>query len=98
MKHKQNLSGIELIAAERGRQIIKEGFTSKHDQQHQYSDLAQAGVAYAVFAIGGEGSEEFAERLWPFEGEFKPKGLTEDLTRAGALIAAALDRAIEQDL
>lgn len=40
-------SGIELIAAERQRQIEKEGWTAEHDEQHAYGELAMAAALYA---------------------------------------------------
>lgn len=42
-----NLSGAELIARERQRQIEKEGFTPEHDSQHIEAELAYAAICYA---------------------------------------------------
>lgn len=42
------MSGIELIAAERKRQMEKEGWTEKHDDQHCAGELALAAICYAA--------------------------------------------------
>lgn len=44
-------NGVELIAAERRRQVEKEGWTPEHDESHPRGELAQAGRAYADAAI-----------------------------------------------
>lgn len=88
-------TGAELIAAERQRQIEAEGYTPEHDAQHETGELCRAGAAYALFA--GR-NEVLAERVWPFERSgFKPVrtdswDATGSLVKAGALIAAELDR------
>jgi hypothetical protein len=38
------MTGIELIAAERKRQVEKEGYTAKHDSQWVKGELAGAAV------------------------------------------------------
>ena len=91
-------SGTGLIAAERKRQIEAEGYTAEHDAQHETGELARAGAASALFA--GR-NEVLAERVWPFErAGFKPVrtdswDATGSLVKAGALIAAAIDRLAE---
>jgi len=42
------ISGIELIAAERQRQIEDEGWTAEHDDQHIGESLAMAAACYAL--------------------------------------------------
>lgn len=75
-------SGIDLIAAERRRQIEK-GWTAEHDDQHDDRELLYAAEAYM---FGDPDS-------WPWEEDgFKPKDIIHDLARAGAFVAAALDR------
>jgi hypothetical protein len=44
------MSGIELIAKERQRQIDEEGWSPEHDDEHVNGELAQAAVAYAAAA------------------------------------------------
>lgn len=96
--------GVELIAAERERQVSVEGWTREHDDRHSDGELAQAAACYAV------GEPCFVEtrgfiyndsrlpqtsyiNLWPWEPQwYKPKDRLSDLVRAGALIAAEIDR------
>jgi hypothetical protein len=82
-------TGAELIAAERRRQIEVEGYTAEHDRGRT-SQLAAAGAAYVAVLWFGP---RYALELWPWRREaFKPTGdRVRDLTRAGALIAAAID-------
>lgn len=43
----QELSGVQLIVAERQRQIDVEGWTPEHDDEHGNGELAQAAACYA---------------------------------------------------
>lgn len=83
------MNGAELIAAERQRQIEGEGWTAEHDDKHDNGELARAAVCYAE---GGTGVG--LHEIWPwFQEEWKPSGdRVRDLTKAGALIAAEIDR------
>lgn len=45
---KNKLTGVELIAAERQRQINKEGFGPGHDSNHTGKELVYAAIAYAA--------------------------------------------------
>lgn len=94
------------IVAERERQVTAEGWTPEHDASHSGGELALAGVLYALHAMTrrSPGSEPLEiqsltepdkPRLWtwPWDPEWwKPKDRDRDLIRAGALIAAELDR------
>lgn len=42
------MTGIELIAAERKRQIEEEGWSLEHDDQHTTGALVAAAIAYAA--------------------------------------------------
>jgi len=42
------LTGAELIAQERERQMSQEGWDAKHDEQHTEGELALAAVCYAT--------------------------------------------------
>lgn len=81
-------SGVDAIAAERQRQIEKEGWTLEHDDEHNNDDLIQAAACYLLEQM------RFGALIpWPWEnGWFKPKDRRSDLVRAGALIAAEIDR------
>ncbi|MCK2024595.1 hypothetical protein KZC52_16830 [Microbacterium sp. kSW2-24] len=95
--------GVDLIAQERTRQIADEGHTPEGDR-HQGDLLARAGVEYANVAVavlrGGPEAAHFDPPLrwnWPWSNEFwKPsEDPIRDLTKAGALIAAAIDSLID---
>lgn len=97
------MNGAELIAAERTRQIQAEGWTPEHDDEHTLGELADAGGCYAHVAgaiCRGASAEEFGadmminECSWPFgESWWKPSDdEIPNLVKAGALIAAEIDR------
>lgn len=80
------MTGVELIKQERKRQIEKEGWSLKHDQIHADGQLAIAASVYAD-------NENYHK--WPWHKEsFKPtpNDRIKELTKAGALIAAEIDR------
>lgn len=85
-------TGAELIAAERRRQIEVEGWAPEHDDQHEDGDIVAAAIAYAH----AENSRELDARLtwWPWDAEWwKPSDdPIRNLVKAGALIAAEIDR------
>ena len=83
-------TGIELIAEERQRQIEKEGWTPEHNDEHNDQSLLAAAVCYAETTLMGEGRTIYN---WPWdEREFKPSNDVRNLVKAGALIAAEIDR------
>ncbi len=97
------MTGTELIAAERQRQIESEGWTHEHDDEHQMGEIAIAAACYALPEIerveslgchepeyGGDGSP----LIWPWGGYWKPtpNDRVRELVKAGALIAAEIDR------
>ncbi len=97
------MNGIESIAAERLRQINKEGFNADHDAQHEGNELALAAAAYAVYPITlfrvrhGRYDGTTIEDCWPDYWDSGWDG-RDDFDRrkrlvvAGALIAAEIDR------
>lgn len=87
-------SGADLIAAERKRQIEAEGWTPEHDDQHDDGELARAAAAYALVAGAGPTKQaDEAEQWWPFDDDWKPsEDEIRNLAKAGALIAAEIDR------
>ena len=95
-------TGIELIAEERQRQIEKEGWTKEHDAEHKVGVLAKAAVCYALPPLTRAdispdvGKPPF---WWPFSEEWwKPeKDRVRELVKAGALIAAEIDKIIAND-
>ena len=98
--------GIELIVEERQRQIDVEGYNEQHDSLHQVSELISASIAYiesAKISIvcmenGNTNEPEIMRmkkemgRYYPLGWIFKPSTDVRDLVKAGALIAAAIDR------
>mgnify|MGYP001338024131 CR=1 FL=1 len=87
-------TGIELIAEERKRQVEKEGWSSEHDDKHSYSELARAAACYAIPSWFTH-SRRMVFSIWPFEPEFFKRtadNRVRDLVKAGALIAAEIDR------
>lgn len=85
-------TGIELIAEERQRQIEVEGWTPEHDAEHEYGELAIAACCYAW----KEGDAyPCRQDWWPWADEWwkpSPKNRIRELQKAGALIAAEIDR------
>jgi hypothetical protein len=91
-------TGAQRIALERRRQIVDEGWTPEHDAGHAADDLAIAAVCYAL------PSEERCPEgilsahifdVWPWEPRsWKPcpDDRVRELVKAGALIAAEIDR------
>lgn len=95
-----NMTGIELIAAERQRQIEKEGWTPEHDAEHDFAELTGAAIVYAMagYRAAREPDEPVFQniliRWWPWD--LADMKLADDpirnLEKAGALIAAEIDR------
>lgn len=92
------MNGVESIAAERARQIAEEGFNTENDAGYIKGELVRAAICYLLVRSRLSGMAlslgmTMFEHLWPFSKEWwKPKSRREDLIRAGALIAAELDR------
>ncbi|MBA7536791.1 hypothetical protein ES705_29056 [subsurface metagenome] len=90
------MNGIELIADERERQLYEKGFDAKHDSKHSNAELTHAAVCYAINPAMREVlfNHKIPE-LWPFADKlYKPNPLNRvrELQKAGALIAAEIDR------
>lgn len=99
-------TGIELIAEERQRQIDTEGYSKEYDSQHNISEFISAAKSYTssaiIYALKDEGAiaNDGIDNGIPFlkktfvwgEDAFKPTNCLRDLIKAGALIAAAIDR------
>lgn len=87
--------GALLIAIERQRQVDSEGWTPEHDDEHIHGELAAAAVSYIVISDpDGAGDTGFAEDVFPWERSWwKPSDdPIRNLVKAGALIAAEIDR------
>lgn len=91
------MESIELIKQERERQITEEGYSWRHDDNESNHQLSDAAIVYACPAPLRYQLEHF----WPWDKQyFKPdtsytrKGRIRELVKAGALIAAEIDRLI----
>lgn len=96
--------GVVAFNTERNRQIIDEGWTPEHDDDHEYGELVLAATAYAEFAhwqIDPQHGwtetmihDHILENHWPWDETYwKPdKDPQRNLVKAGALLAAEYDR------
>ena len=82
------------VAAERRRQIEREGWTPEHDDGHDSCELAAAAACYAVCADSRQVAKLNYDgaRLWPGRWMFKPKTYRANLVRAAALLLAEIER------
>jgi hypothetical protein len=97
------MSGLELIHEERARQVQELGYGPLHDVQHAAGEL---GIAAAVYIEAGRchllADEDDRKQLvlelgaiWPWSLESFQPSLDDpirNLVKAGALIAAEIDR------
>ena len=84
--------GVEMIFAERKRQVVNEGWVSKHDSEHASDELAKAAVCYAMPA---RHRSRWLLSFWPWAVRYwkpTPDDRIRELVKAGALIAAEIDR------
>lgn len=98
------MTGSELIAQERQRQIKEEGWTAEHDLGHDRGELIEAARAYALYAESiyySKNNVTFSDLRkghppsdWPWNRDWwKPsEDPIRNLIKAGALIAAEIDR------
>lgn len=98
------LKGLQLIVKERNRQIKIEGWTAEHDASHKEDELARAAACYAI-PNGYRGWLMYFKPialfdfLWPWSLKWwKPSDdRVKELAKAGALIAAEIDRICKAD-
>jgi hypothetical protein len=92
------MTGAELIAEERKRQIEQEGWSSNHDDMWEHFQLSKAATAYL-----NPSNSDHVRRFWPWDWKWwKPARASveipyevsqiKNLIKAGALIAAEIDR------
>ena len=93
----EKLISIELVKNERLRQIKEEGYSWRHDDQETTHQLSDAAIVYATPAP----LRYEIMHKWPWDEKFfKPdrtytyEGRIRELTKAGALICAEIDRLI----
>lgn len=98
-------TGIEIIVDERNRQLVEEKFDATRDANYTKGELACAAACYAMTIEEREKyqSYSFSEpriwfpRWWPKSWDIKwwkptPENRIKELAKAGALIAAEIDR------
>jgi hypothetical protein len=90
-------TGIEIIAEERKRQIEVKNWTPEHDAEHTDESLAMAACHYAL----PNHLDSPLVNLWPksWDVHWCKKGQStriRDLAKAGALIAAEIDRLLNE--
>jgi hypothetical protein len=97
------ISGAEMIAAERARQRRVEGWTAEHDDQYRNGELSVAAACYVLIASALARWEPGAVDLsvppnWPWDGKWWKPAQTplRNLIKAGALIAAEIDRVLRE--
>jgi len=98
--------GAVCICLERRRQINSEGYSSLHDDQHACGELAWAAACYAAPApiLMPDYSRQSYANPWPWGSEHDKRpspGCSREeriraLEKAGALIAAEIDRLLRQ--
>lgn len=98
-------AGADAIAAERQRQMDVEGWTPEHDAEHDKGELVDGARAYLAAARYCE-AKQLTQPMpawardqavyWPWDEEFwKPADEPiRNLVKAGALIAAEIDRLV----
>jgi len=96
------LTGAELIAAERKRQIEVEGWSAEHDDQWAYGELAEAGACYALAehyrnALDSQDTQPVLFRLGPKWWKPTANDRLKELVKGGALIAAEIDRLLAEE-
>ena len=91
---KEDFESIELIKSERKRQL-QEGYTNEHDDCETSNQLSNAAIVYAC----AEQSRDQVTNFWQWDVKsWKPAsedtidGRIRNLTKAGALICAEIDR------
>jgi len=89
MMKEQHMDGTASISAERERQKTAEGWTAEHDDTFIDGELVDAAICYARTIARWKAAGD----RWPWADEWwKPRSRRENLVRAGALIAAEIDR------
>ena len=101
------MKSLEMISAERKRQIEEEGWDADHDDRHTNGELVRAAICYAANSLDVEVREVHSDQrfsnegLYPWKSEWEEEDIKDKIGRhgdirsleiAGALIAAEIDR------
>lgn len=90
-------TGIQIISEERDRQIFEELFSDNRDDGYVNGELSSAAACYAMKESYNIDDGYDARRLfeWPWDLSWwkpSPENRIQELAKAGALIAAEIDR------
>lgn len=102
-RRRDRVTGIERIAAERQRQIEVEGWTAEHDAEYEHNELWEAARSYLAAARWAQftnlaqpmsAHDRDQQAFWPWHEDWWKPSLDpiRNLEKAGALIAAEIDR------
>ena len=95
------MTGAQLILGERQRQASEEGWTFEHDDRHKNHELVRAAICYleteSTRKLAGPhySHPEVVPHKWPWDDKYwkpTPDDRVKELVKAGALIAAEIDR------
>lgn len=99
-------AGVRIIEAERIRQIYQEGYSPEHDRTHTKGELADAAATYALtedsrykYVAHSPVMNRSIPSTWPFDPEYykpTPDDRIRQLAKAGAFIAAEIDRLVAE--
>jgi hypothetical protein len=88
------MTPIEEIAAERKRQIEKEGYDARHDDRHEKGEIALAACCYASptpLYLKDERASAFIMRdPWPWDDSFDKRPVYQGRSRQPGLLSAKL--------
>ena len=88
-------SGVDLIAEERQRQVESEGYSPQEDANYVKGELADAAACYAGLTVRDHPLSFRVPNTWPWNRDSwkpVPNDRVRELVKAGALIAAEIDR------
>ncbi|WP_275183563.1 hypothetical protein [Citrobacter freundii] len=92
-------SAITDIIVERLRQQSDEGWTPKNDDMYKLGTLSTAAACYATRAFSTSAYKATIPQAWPWSPHWwKPTNPRRDLVKAGALIAAEIERIDRQSV
>ncbi len=88
-------AAITDIIAERQRQQAVEGWSPEHDDTHDKAEMVFAAISYLMAVVNPNASHGW----WPWDAAWwKPTNPRRDLVKAGALIAAEIERIDRQSV
>lgn len=95
IKREKEIRGIEHISRERIRQINDEKISDDQDDAYRTCELARAAACYALTGFTSRLFKKIKFTLWPWADTWwKPTTYLRNLEKAGALIAAEIDRVL----